>query len=381
MLKTLPIIERVREWTFEKALPFWTENAADRRYGGFVEEFTIDGKDAGLAEKRTRVACRQIYAFSHASMLGAGDGAHLIAAGVDYLATKAWQGADKGFARRLARDGAVSDPTADLYDNAFALFAFAWAYRATRESSYLRWAHKTLDFIEKKMAQGEGFAHWLPMTGHRLQNPHMHLLEAALAAYEASGEARFGELAFSLAALFSRRFFDAKTGTLGEYFEGDWRRADGDKGRIVEPGHQFEWTWILDNCGRLLGLDLAADMRALAGFAERNGVDPKSRAVYMAVAGDGEVLDGSSRVWANAERLKAAVALHERERRDPADVFNESAGLLLDRYFAPTASHPIPEGTWIDAFDPEGRPLSKTIPASSLYHVLLAFAEVMRVGG
>ncbi|MEX0644822.1 MAG: hypothetical protein WD076_05900, partial [Parvularculaceae bacterium] len=61
--------------------------------------------------------------------------------------------------------------------------------------------------------------------------------------------------------------------------------------------------------------------------------------------------------------------------------FTESAGLLLDRYFAPTPAHPIPEGTWIDAFDEGGRPLSTTIPASTLYHVFLAFAEVMRVGG
>jgi mannose/cellobiose epimerase-like protein (N-acyl-D-glucosamine 2-epimerase family) len=39
-----------------------------------------------------------------------------------------------------------------------------------------------------------------------------------------------------------------------------------------------------------------------------------------------------------------------------------------------------PRGTWIDAFDAEGKSVVSTIPASTLYHVFLAFAEVLRVG-
>lgn len=379
MLRTPAVIERVRAWTFEEALPFWAGAAGDARFGGFIEELALDGKDAALPEKRVRVACRQVYVFSHAAMLGFSAGRHHIAAGADYLATKAWQGADKGFARRLHRDGTVSDPTPDLYDHAFALFAFAWAARATGDPLYKDWAGKTFDFIEARLTQGEGYAHALPMSGPRLQNPHMHLLEASLAAYEATGEARFGECAHRLAALFARRFFDSAKGTLVEFFDKNWRPAPGEEGRIREPGHHFEWAWILDNCGRLLGLEFPEEIRALAAFGEKYGLDPVSRAVRMAVRDDGKVLDANSRVWANTERLKAAVTLYERDRKDPARVFEESAGLLLDRYFMATPSHPIPRGAWIDAFDAEGRPLSKTIPASTLYHVLLAFAEMLRV--
>lgn len=51
-----------------------------------------------------------------------------------------------------------------------------------------------------------------------------------------------------------------------------------------------------------------------------------------------------------------------------------SVGLLMDRYLAHT-----PRGAWIDAFDAEGNSIVKTIPASTLYHVFLAFAEVLRV--
>jgi mannose/cellobiose epimerase-like protein (N-acyl-D-glucosamine 2-epimerase family) len=38
-----------------------------------------------------------------------------------------------------------------------------------------------------------------------------------------------------------------------------------------------------------------------------------------------------------------------------------------------------PDGAWIDAFDADARPTVSTVPASTLYHVFLAFAEVLRL--
>ena len=59
------------------------------------------------------------------------------------------------------------------------------------------WMHRTLDYIEGHMRHpgGEGYWNSLPPQGWRQQNPHMHLTEACLAAYEATGEARFAETA------------------------------------------------------------------------------------------------------------------------------------------------------------------------------------------
>ncbi len=72
--------------------------------------------------------------------------------------------------------------------------------------------------------------------------------------------------------------------------------------------------------------------------------------------------------------MKAAVAMWELDGIDPAPVIDGSGKLLLDRYFGRE-----PAGTWMDAFDANGRPLNKTVPASTLYHVFLAFAEVLRI--
>jgi mannose/cellobiose epimerase-like protein (N-acyl-D-glucosamine 2-epimerase family) len=360
---------------FDVALPFWAERGVDSARGGFVEQLTLEGKDAEVGFKRTRVTCRQIYAFSHGFVLGWNRGKDIATPGVDYLLSKAWLGETKGFARRLTRDGGPLDPTADLYDHAFVLFAFAWHFRATSDKRSRDWMHRTLDFIEKHMRHpgGEGFMHQLPYGGWRQQNPHMHLTEACLAAFEATGERRFADVACELAGLFTRRFFDAR-GTLGEYFDEKWNRAEGEKGRITEPGHQLEWAWILNACRKSFGLDLAASMRAAVAFAEKHGVDPKSHAVYNAVRDDGEPIDRGSRTWPNNERLKAAVALYELDGTDPSRVFAETNGLLFDRYL----SGPV-EGCWIDAFDENGKAVVDIVPASTLYHVFLAFAEVMRI--
>ena len=378
MSATIRARDAVHAWLFDDALPFWAAHGIDRTHGGYIEQLTLAGGDAGIGFKRTRVACRQVYVFSHASVIGWSAGDALAEPGIAFLIERAWQGPDHGFVSTTTREGAVLDPTPDLYDLAFVLFAFAWRHRAMKDKLSLEWMHKTLDFIAHSMRHpgGLGFHSQLPASGHRLQNPHMHLTEACLAAFEASGDKRFGDQARALVKLFQTRFFDRASGTLAERFTDDWSRAPGEAGRLVEPGHQMEWAWILNSARKLLGADTAAEIRAAVSFAERYGVDQRTAATYNAVRDDGTPIDRGSRTWPNTERLKAAVALFELDGVDPAPVIDPTVELLLGRYLGRD-----PRGTWIDAFDAEGRPESRTIPASTLYHVFLAFAEVLRISG
>lgn len=361
---------------FERALPFWASNGIDNVHGGYVEQLTLEGRNADVAFKRTRVTARQVYVFSHAQALGWDGGRDLAATGIDFLVNRTWQGPKKGFARLLSREGDVLDPTPDLYDHAFALFAFAWRHRVHRDAESRDWMHQTLDFIEEHLAHpsGEGFWHEMPPTGWRVQNPHMHLTEACLAALQATGDKRFSDATARLVRLFQTRLLDRTTGMLPEYFTDDWRRVPGDEGRLVEPGHMMEWAWILNEARKLIGADTADDIRALARLAERSGVDPISGVTYNAIRNDGAPLDKGSRTWPNTERIKAAVAIYELDGVDPARVINQAGGLLLSRHLTRD-----PPGTWMDAFDADGGDAARVVPASTLYHVFLAFAEVLRI--
>ena len=55
-------------------------------------------------------------------------------------------------------------------------------------------------------------------------------------------------------------------------------------------------------------------------------------------------------------------------------MIQSSAGILFDRYLGRT----LP-GTWVDVVDASGQPVPGNAPASTLYHVFLAFAEVLRI--
>ena len=159
---------------------------------------------------------------------------------------------------------------------------------------------------------GGGFHHVLPAEpGWRLQNPHMHLLEAAVALFEVSGDARWAELARELVTLFHERFFDPESGTLAEHFDQALHRAGVMDGDLVEPGHQMEWIWLLDRADALFGDPLAdRAIRALDRVRDGHGVGHETGLMRDAIARDGRLLRGSSRLWPQGELLRAGTVLH-----------------------------------------------------------------------
>ncbi|HEY2661469.1 MAG TPA: AGE family epimerase/isomerase [Caulobacteraceae bacterium] len=369
-----PRFEDVRRWMFDRALPFWSTTGRDGRWG-FVEHLTLDGTRAQVDYKRLRVQARQVYVYSHASLMGYAPGLAVAEAGWTFMKEHGWL-EEGGWARRLGREGGIVDPTIDLYDQAFALFAIGWWVRASGDISALEWADRTLDAIDARLGRpdGRGWHAEAPAPAEAVQNPHMHMLEALLALYEATGADRYAVRALKVADLLRGVFFDAETSTLAEYYDQDWRRMPGVRGRIIEPGHQFEWAWILRHATRLTGVDFGDTARGLFTFAETNGVDPATGLTFDAVLDDGSPHDGRHRSWPQTEALKAHLAEIEfggrpLDRR-PAQI----TANLLDRYL----DRPLP-GTWCDHLDDRGEMVADKVPASTFYHVFLAFSELLRL--
>lgn len=322
----------MRAWIFD-ALAFWAQYGV-RKEGGFFEELGLDGLPTDTPFVRTRVICRQIYSFAQGFTLGWSPGAALAEAGCAFLEDRA-RLPNGGWAKRLARNGEVLDPAPDLYDLAFVIFAFAWRNRIGASERAYRSALETLDYLKSRLsASGGGYWPTLPHQDIRLQNPHMHLTEACLAAYESFGDERFLAEAHELVALFRKRFFDGRT--LGERFSDDWSRAAGPSGVALEPGHHFEWTWILAKYQRLAGENITSEATALTAFAESHGVDPFSQEVFDSVREDGYVIHRFGRSWTNTERIKAHLALFELTGADPAMPVATTARSLLDRYLSVT---------------------------------------------
>jgi N-acylglucosamine 2-epimerase/mannose-6-phosphate isomerase len=291
------------------------------------------------------------------------------------MVTTCWQGPELGWAKRVTSSNEILDPTTDLYDNAFALFALGWYYRVAPSPDVLGLMLETADVIDKRLRHPKlGFWHQVPPQGPRLQNPHMHLLEACLVCYESTQAPIFDRLAREVIGLFQSHFFNPDTQTLCEYFDDDLIPLTGQQGHLVEPGHQFEWAWILVTARRLLGLELGSLVKGLIGFGEAKGVDDATAATYNVILDDGGLIDAGSRTWPNTERLKAAVARFELDGQDPWPVVLPTLDLLFSRYL-----NTSPPGGWVDAFDGDGHPTAVAMPTSTLYHLFLAFAEVLKV--
>ena len=232
-----------------------------------------------------------------------------------------------------------------------------------------------MDAVEARLGGPmRGYLSADPGDGERLQNPHMHLLEACLAWVETSDEPRFRSLAHGLVDMHLELFQQDDDGMLAEFFDADWNPVAGERGRLTEPGHQYEWAWLLGKAGALLGRDLEAPARRLHGFARSKGHNPATGLCWDVIDRDGAVIKPTSRSWAQTEWLKAELALGEHWGEFDRDRIAQAVDLLLDKHLAWS-----PPGTWMDQFDAEGRPIADHVPCSILYHVLLAFAELLRL--
>src|SRR6516165_516679 len=307
-------VARLRSWVIQEALPLWGETGFDSARGSFVERLTFEGKPLLHAPRRAIVQARQIYVFSHAALLGWRPEGEAIALKAAHRLIDRYHGVDgdHGWVFSVHPDGAVHDPKRDFYAHAFALFGLAWAYKLAPEPRFLSAALTTLGVLDEHFASPTGGYHSaLPGdSGSREQNPHMHLFEAMLAWFEATGREEFLARAGDIHRMMAGRFFQSRTGILAEYFDGDWNPRAGTAGRICEPGHHFEWSWLLRRHARLRGQDDPLIAQALKAFGDRHGFDAEGFVVDQ-LLDDGRVHKASRRSWPHTESIKAEVAAAE----------------------------------------------------------------------
>lgn len=370
---------RCRQWLVEKALPHWAVQGFDPRGGLFAEALDSRG-EAIWQPVRFRVQSRQIYVYAHATLLGWYDGRHM-----------ALVCADKGMPRftsgeghdvfALGEDGQIADGRICCYEYAFALLAECWLYRLTGQSVWQQRAELRYQHIEMLFADtlGVGLQSTFPPGEPRSQNPHMHLFEAVLAAAASFDDPRWQERAHQLYRLFSTQFLEPHL--LREFFDKDLKPSH-EASRLVDPGHHYEWCWLLSHYQALAkGWPGAPDERSvitqraiLYHFAHRFGHGPTGL-VMDEVTEEGQPWRDTSRLWCQTEYLKALVADYE---RSPSEEGACALGLLVEGIFGYYLT-PALDGQWVDRVGADGKPLSYTAPASTFYHLFVAFTELVRV--
>jgi mannose/cellobiose epimerase-like protein (N-acyl-D-glucosamine 2-epimerase family) len=360
---------RLRSWLLEAAYPIWSTRGIDSARGGFQERLTLTGEPTDDA-RRARVQPRQIFAFSRAPSLGwTGDANGAVAQGLSFFLTR-YRRPDGLFRTLVASDGTPMDDRALLYDQAFALLAFSAAapllgstFHLAGEAEQLRQA-----LYKHLKREGPGFQSGLPHGPPLLSNPHMHLLEASLAWLDVGGGSEWRTLADELGELALSHLIDPATGMLHETFDESWKPTADAPGRLVEPGHQFEWAWLLMRWGQRRA-DVREAACRLMKVAEEHGV--RNGVAVNAIVNDTTAHDSAARLWPQTERLRAA-ALAARLYEEPRywKMTAEAAAGLM-RYF----STDVP-GLWYDRLAPSGEFMRETVTAGNLYHIVGGIAEL-----
>jgi mannose/cellobiose epimerase-like protein (N-acyl-D-glucosamine 2-epimerase family) len=369
------IVAKLKLRMIEHALPLWSGEGWDRTTGGFVERLDQEGRADRLAPRRILVQARQIYCFAKAAQMDwYPEGRAIALKGLEYLLARAKAPDGRsGFVHILTPDGAVLDPLHDTYDHAFVLLALATVYALDRDAQVRSEIDALCRFLETQLRSPHGgFLEGLPSTMPRRQNPHMHLFEAMIAAFDATHETVFQQRAGEFFGLFMANLYDKQKRVLGEYFEEDWSRIEP---VCVEPGHQAEWIWLLKGFERITGCPTERPRAELLETMLRYRDEATGLLIDEGDAAGG-IRRHTRRLWPQTEMAKAWIAQAEAGEAGAAD----EARVALARFERYYLRHPV-AGGWYDQFDRDGASLVATIPASSFYHVLCAATEAEQVLG
>ncbi len=370
----------LREHLVGELLPLWERHGLDRVRGGYWNRLGPDLRPLLDGHKRLLVHARQIFAFTRGVELGAGAWARAAAAhGLEFLVSRFRDTRHGGWFTSTDDAGAPLDRHKDLYGHAFVIFALAHHHRVFGEPESARLARETLGLVYERLRDrvAGGFLEgasedWKPIAGPRRQNPHMHLVESLLALDEIGSDADALREAHALVELLGARWIDARTDALGEHFDPSWQLLAGDVGRIVEPGHHFEWVWLLD---RLDAREPRESTRALArrlfDFARRFGVDTDG-GVLDQVDRVGNPLATGKRLWPQTERVKALAArAHATGDADLRRELDAGLGYCFARYVDPATRG------WHEQLARDGSVASEAQNATSVYHVVSAICEAI----
>ncbi|MFS4459647.1 AGE family epimerase/isomerase [Bdellovibrio sp. HCB2-146] len=374
-------IDKSKNWLSQDVYPLWSQQGIDPRNGGFVESLTFDGQPMDVP-RRAMVQSRQIYSFLTGSRMGCcpKEVAHkAVLQGTQYMVDK-FSAPSGGFIYSINPDGTPKSTNPDLYTQAFALFGLAQAYSLESRPEFKTRAKQLLKYLRTERAvKGGGFTELDEKgTVSYKSNPHMHMFESAVAWMQVDRQDQdWKDLGHELVELALNKFIDPKSQVLGEYFDSNWNHLLENGKFIYEPGHQYEWAWLLSLYEELTGRDLKSVRHQLFLLAEKHGTSQTRKVVYDEMWSDYTPKTVSSRFWPQCERIKAAVRLGTEVPSSESASYAQGADEALETLFKFFATPK--KGLWHDMLSAQDEFNGNTSKASSLYHIVNAMEEYVNL--
>lgn len=259
-------------WQSRKFHRNWLMGQADQLLD-FFGPITIDPKggffDLGRAgqpidtPRQLHVTTRMVHCHVVGHLLGRPGSADMIDHGLRFLKEGHRDATYGGYLWSL-KDGAPADDTKQAYGHAFVLLAASSAKLIGHPLADEIIADVT-DVLETRFweeahgAVSEEYKRdWSPISGYRGQNSNMHLTEALMAAFEATGDKTYLEKAKRIASLIIGQHAASLDYRVAEHFDENWSLDKDYTGNEMfrpsgtTPGHWLEWARL---CLQLYVLD------------------------------------------------------------------------------------------------------------------------------
>ncbi len=374
-----------REWLDAEAgrlLDFYL-GAADREAGGFFA-LGRSGEPVTGVPKELWINARLVHCFALGSLLGHPGCAALTEHGLAAL-RQLFHDPEHGGWYWSARADGPADARKQTYGHAFVLLAASTAAQAGFATEDLM--AEAAGLIETRLFEAgpglyvEGWDRaWTTCEDYRGQNPNMHLVEAFMAAAEATGDHSFIDRARAIAERIIGRFAAADGWRIPEHYTATWLPQPGfhrDQPRDIlrpygyTPGHSLEWARLLVQLRAQAGaghdwmLDAA---QHLFGRAVADGWDAGRTGFVYTVDGDGSAVVADRFHWVATEAIGAAAYLFRATGDEFYDrwyrqFWDHAALYLIDRR----------HGSWWHELTPANEPGNTTWPGKpDLYHALQA---------
>ncbi|RMQ46281.1 N-acylglucosamine 2-epimerase protein [Pseudomonas cichorii] len=353
-------LARLQEHFLKVVVPLWQGPGWNAQLALPYE--ALDANHQPLPPQRYRaMACaRQLFLFS--SLIGNPDfpnAATRASALFRSLQQHFHDGEHGGWFYSIDPQGQPLDRRKDLYTHAFIIFACAHYWARVKEPLAESVLNAALSVVAERFTDGAGLYEasldedWSALGSGPLQNPLMHLAEAFLATLSVRPDPRTQTALDGLVTHMQRRFVDPATGVMLE-------KPLGAVDNWYEPGHQFEWFFLLHSTPEMRGSALHASLERAFTFAEAQGVDSTTGAVGAMLTLDGVVLDGTQRIWAQAEYLRALALRPESRSR----LGNQM--IALQQRFLHAKG-------WHECLDANGQISRSDMPSTTPYHLATCY--------
>lgn len=258
-----------REWLWGQAEGLWDffQKGFVDPSGGFFD-LSPEGRplDAAAQVHPIHISARAVHCFAIGQLLGRPGSAAVVDHGMEMLWRQHRDPQNGGYVWSV-RGGQPVDSAKQGYGHAFVLLAASSAKLVGHPLADPMLADITQVLQSRFWEEGPGAiaeeftADWQPLEGgtYRGQNSNMHLTEALMAAFEATGEAEYLAKAKRIAERIIGQSARACDWRVAEHFRADWT-LDRDYYHPNEmfrpagttPGHAMEWArlilqlWVLD---------------------------------------------------------------------------------------------------------------------------------------